>query len=597
MPAHALVLADIHASPTLQAVQYGKDTPFSLLNETLQSAAEELPSPALLLILGDLVAHHARTESDAARTFTAVASSIHRSFPSLASGGCAVAVGNNDVYPDYAVPSTLSRQGIFYEAQAEAVRDLCSLDVEAFESLRSRGFYATQPSAGLQLAVLNTDIYSPNARVGLGSAEARNATDPLGQFEWLEQRLAHAASTGGRVLILGHIPPMVDEYARTELWMAQFAHHYWWLVRRHADQVAGQLFGHVHSDEFRVWRGADGAQPSANVRAPRSSGGSRSRDDSRSGDSSRGGDGSRSGGSSVASAASASTDAIDAAPPLMTFGSVSPIFGNNPAFYTMELDLPSVAPPSNATREHEGSPLARAGGPNASAQAYRPKQICAFYSQLGASPPMGYRLMYRSPGAYGLRALSNREYTRLGAAFAASDGAVWEAWFRNYKLRSDDPRVLSHPTCDAADADAGFCANCTGGCRLAFSCLLSDGTSDADYGTCLTARGLRPPVPVLDEVAAVATSVVMMGLLVTAVAFWSRLRTCGRAVTVPTAAAAMTAVTEVDAARTLDSVMPVPAAREMQSASSSSNKAALTTPLAAADAMATQAQSGGAFLG
>lgn len=540
MGAQALLLSDIHASPTLQDVAYGKDTPFSLLDETLAAAAEQLPNPSFLLILGDLVAHHARTQSAAAHTFRAVAASIHHSFPSLPKGGCAVAVGNNDVFPDYAVPSSLGRQGEFYQAQAEAVRDLCGLDADAFESLRIRGFYATQPSVGLQLAVLNTDIYSPLARVGLGLAEPSNASDPLGQFRWLEQRLAEAATTGGRVLILGHIPPMVDEYGRGDLWRAQFARHYWSLIRRHAREVAGQFFGHVHSDEFRVFS------------------------------------------SSAASGDSVSTDAIDAAPPLMTLGSVSPIFGNNPAFYSMEVTRAAPRPDMGTSRAGGG------GGGNASERAFRPKEIDVFYKQLGASPPVGYRRLYRATSAFRLASLSNRAYARLGMAFAARDGDAWETWFRNYKLRSDDPRILSHPTCDSATADAGFCANCTGGCRMAFACLLNEGISVADYRACLIARGLQPR-PVVGELAAVASALAMMVLLVVFVAYWPRLlarAVLSRATTAPTTAPA----TEAESARTLDSVMPAPVAHEMQGASKA-------RPLAASDGLITQTQAGGAYLG
>ena len=110
---------------------------------------------------------------------------------------------------------------------------------------------------------------------------------------------------------------------------------------------------------------------------------------------------------------------------------------------------------------------------------------------------------------------------------------------------------------------------------MAFACLLNQGTSVAEYRACLVARGLQPP-PGPAELAAVASALTMMALLVAVVACWPRIRAralLGRATAAPTLAAA----TEAESARTLDSVMPAPAAHEMQSASKARPLAAISS--------------------
>jgi len=53
------------------------------------------------------------------------------------------------------------------------------------------------------------------------------------------------------VYIAGHIPPIVDSYGGQPQWNLQYVVKYKALVQEYSDIIKAQLFGHVHSMEFR----------------------------------------------------------------------------------------------------------------------------------------------------------------------------------------------------------------------------------------------------------------------------------------------------------------------------------------------------------
>ena len=102
----ALLLSDIHADPDYALRcrsatgaplgSYGCDSPFYLLDRTLEAAKRVLAEPSMLLILGDLVRHDSHsTPTLAHEVFANVTRRIANKFPGISS--CAVVIGNNDV--------------------------------------------------------------------------------------------------------------------------------------------------------------------------------------------------------------------------------------------------------------------------------------------------------------------------------------------------------------------------------------------------------------------------------------------------------------------------------------------------------------------
>lgn len=120
--------------------------------------------------------------------------------------------------------------------------------------------------------------------------------DPFGQFAWLDETLAALREQGKVAYVTGHIAPIVDSYGGAPQWHVHYIDRYKAIVGRYPDVVKAQLFGHVHSIEFRV-------------PVPALEQGKSGRDDE-------------------------SFKLV----PLFVTGSISPLFGNNPSFMVWDID-------------------------------------------------------------------------------------------------------------------------------------------------------------------------------------------------------------------------------------------------------------------
>jgi hypothetical protein len=104
----------------------GCDAPRSLVRAAFAAAAATLPAPDMLLVLGDLAAHNQPSLAATHSAFSEVTDMLSNAFPSASAPGvaCGVTIGNNDVFPDYAV--NLTADG-YYALQAASVAHLCGL--------------------------------------------------------------------------------------------------------------------------------------------------------------------------------------------------------------------------------------------------------------------------------------------------------------------------------------------------------------------------------------------------------------------------------------------------------------------------------------
>lgn len=257
----------------------GCDAPLSLLHKAAEAAHGLSPRPELALVAGDLVPYSASKAPSSILsrlTFRNVSTELAAGLPMPA----CIALGNNDAWPDHATESPIP--------EAAALRSTCGLRTEQ----ASRGYYTRDLGGGLELLVLNTAPYDGQSLAsGLGD-------DPLGQFVWLEAELSRLEALGSKALLLGHIPPGIDQFAwpalgrtRTSatpqsMWREPCEVSFWAIVSRHAGAVGGLLFGHTHTGWYRVWGGRGAA----------------------------------------------------ARPPLLSFGALAPVSHTSPALYTLALD-------------------------------------------------------------------------------------------------------------------------------------------------------------------------------------------------------------------------------------------------------------------
>eukprot|EP00011_Vannellida_sp_DIVA3-517-6-12_P005582 CAMPEP_0114623786 /NCGR_PEP_ID=MMETSP0168-20121206/10432_1 /TAXON_ID=95228 ORGANISM="Vannella sp., Strain DIVA3 517/6/12" /NCGR_SAMPLE_ID=MMETSP0168 /ASSEMBLY_ACC=CAM_ASM_000044 /LENGTH=441 /DNA_ID=CAMNT_0001835043 /DNA_START=1 /DNA_END=1326 /DNA_ORIENTATION=+ len=219
--------------------QYGCDAPEALVQSMLSSL--NTGAVDFLIYTGDMAAHALPDQNHTLAAIGQVSDWLADAFveaPVLA------AVGNNDCFPDYTVALNGTLLAGIYDAWAPWI----PADQEAI--FKTAGCYSTLLTAGLRGISLNTVLYSLEHQP---FTDAESDTDPGGQFAWLQAELDDVRANGELAYIAGHIPPGNDQYEMQEFWQNLYADHYLAIVTKYSDVVAGQFFGHLHRDDFRVF--------------------------------------------------------------------------------------------------------------------------------------------------------------------------------------------------------------------------------------------------------------------------------------------------------------------------------------------------------
>lgn len=110
----------------------------------------------------------------------------------------------------------------------------------ALKTLRYGGFYTLEIQPGLRVVSLNMNFCAQeNFWLMI------NSTDPANQLQWLVHVLQSSEDKGEKVHIIGHIPP--------GLCLGSWSWNYYHIVNRYESTIAGQFFGHTHTDEFQMF--------------------------------------------------------------------------------------------------------------------------------------------------------------------------------------------------------------------------------------------------------------------------------------------------------------------------------------------------------
>ncbi|XP_040085738.1 acid sphingomyelinase-like phosphodiesterase 3b isoform X2 [Oryx dammah] len=138
-------------------------------------------------------------------------------------------------------------------AVLQIVKQLTQLIREAFP-----GAFYSEKLPGLsgagRIVVLNTNLYYSS------NEQTASMADPSQQFQWLDEVLTKASQAGEMVYIIGHVPPGFFEKTRNKAWFREgFNEEYLKVVQRHHRVIAGQFFGHHHTDSFRMFYDGAGA--------------------------------------------------------------------------------------------------------------------------------------------------------------------------------------------------------------------------------------------------------------------------------------------------------------------------------------------------
>ncbi|TRY89888.1 hypothetical protein DNTS_034222 [Danionella cerebrum] len=105
------------------------------------------------------------------------------------------ALGNHDYWPQDQLPTS---PNAIYEAAAKLWSPW--LNPEAVATVQKGGFYSMLVKPGLRLVSLNTNLYySPNE-------VTVNMSDPVGQFQWLQEALELSRQNKEKVFVIAHVP-------------------------------------------------------------------------------------------------------------------------------------------------------------------------------------------------------------------------------------------------------------------------------------------------------------------------------------------------------------------------------------------------------
>jgi hypothetical protein len=246
----------------------GKDTNAALLDSSLRAMRQADPSPPVVLVAGDLLAHEFRETYEKLaphptgrryrefvdKTIEYLAARFGATFPR---SQFVLTLGNNDSYcGDYrATPDSP-----FLLRTARAWQPLVDHDGRApgfVRSFRRLGSYAARlPRPGLHVVSVDDVFWSADYENACGSAAEHPGAE---QARWLRRALRRLPS-GDRALVITHVPPGVDAFATLEgqgpavpLLTGQGQAAMLGALRE-AD-VPALLFGHLHMSTYRIGSG------------------------------------------------------------------------------------------------------------------------------------------------------------------------------------------------------------------------------------------------------------------------------------------------------------------------------------------------------
>ncbi|KAH3767212.1 hypothetical protein Pelo_921 [Pelomyxa schiedti] len=228
---------------------YNCDSTFSLFQSALDFMVKHDITPSFLLWVGDSATlyqehpAHYETWPMIWKDIIQVVDYLKQYFPTTP---IFPVIGNHDYHPASELPPPDVVPGYFIE-----LANLWSswLSPESLVNVRRGGFYEELVFPGLHIVVLNT-LYFLN-----GNPWVINSTvlDIGGQLQWFESVLQTAKLNGEQVLIVGHAPPgSKNPYDDYRLWTADYENEYFRIVTEYPDVIMGQIFGHLHSDAFRL---------------------------------------------------------------------------------------------------------------------------------------------------------------------------------------------------------------------------------------------------------------------------------------------------------------------------------------------------------
>uniref|UniRef100_A0A914XPI5 Sphingomyelin phosphodiesterase n=1 Tax=Plectus sambesii TaxID=2011161 RepID=A0A914XPI5_9BILA len=223
------------------------DIPFELFENTLQHISATEKNLDYIVITGDMEAHDPwdYTRDKTTSNIANITATLLRYFPNTP---IYEAIGNHEGVPEdafapHSLPASIyEEQGPGWIYDALATNWGHWLPPTTQSQIQYRGSYSFKPFPELKIISLNT-IYCAKFNLYLYV----NQTDPDNTLQWLIGELLASEKAGEKVHIISHIPPG-DVYC-----LKAWSHNYFDIVYRFENTIAGQFFGHTHTDQFEVY--------------------------------------------------------------------------------------------------------------------------------------------------------------------------------------------------------------------------------------------------------------------------------------------------------------------------------------------------------
>lgn len=260
---------------------FGQDTNFLLLQSALAAMKVRTPSPDIVFISGDLLVHGldlsfnstvtnptpARAAAFANTTELYLALKLAKTFPDAQIVPTMGDWDSDGAVTAFPSPGFLAAFSSAWTGAINRHGDAPDLQ----PTFATGGYYSTafpiDPRG--RLIVLYTQPWAAECATGCGTGPGSPGEVEL---EWLTAQLADARSRGQRVWLLGHIPPGVSAPGTAQntagggacaaaivpFNVDTYAERLQGLYRQYADVITFGVFGHEHSDDYRLLRDVSG---------------------------------------------------------------------------------------------------------------------------------------------------------------------------------------------------------------------------------------------------------------------------------------------------------------------------------------------------
>jgi len=245
------------------AGNYHCDSPSALVESALLAMKRLNPNPDFIVWTGDSAPHWrdpVPNEDYILNVTKSVFSKLDKLFPSVS---IIPALGNHDAsppdqFPQYNPEDKAKPEYYMKFWQQGAYGDHIN-DTEARENFQKCGFYSkmvspSNSSKKLKFIVLNTNMYYHD--------NFTKGKDPCGQLDWLSSTLDSVDIEKEKVFIVAHVPPGSFErqpglpnFNSPEDHKTEINKQFVQIVTdpKYANKISAHLYGHLHTDTFRVF--------------------------------------------------------------------------------------------------------------------------------------------------------------------------------------------------------------------------------------------------------------------------------------------------------------------------------------------------------